>query len=357
MQEYLLALLDVMTRSTDQLVVIFNKLSTPVSPPVQFGHINIHISVLLQKFAMSRLDLSKAPVPLDPAVVHTLHSQLHTFKKCFTGKDFVEQFLKLGREAEAGRQSSSEPTTPSPRLPTFQRSPVIGGHFNSSATGPRIVYTVQYAKDVGKFLLAEKILLPLPGPWQGFGDSEGEEEEGEEEEEEGLVDRHQRSSSIQSDQLGRPAEGDRARADAAKDTPPSSVENSPRLQPSKRRRPPFNYHTGLQDSGSTVPLTAKFVYSPQSLYKFADVEDFESHALYHSQILSASAHPQAVDGLEETTAFERARMGMLFLVQDLLLQRGRREKRVKQFLQTPPALSVAERRKHQYVECNLIFKL
>ena len=317
---------------------------------------------------MSRLDLSRTPVPLDAAVIHTLHSQLHTFKKCFSGKEFVEQLLRVGREAEATRQSSSEPTTPSPQIAFQQRSPRTGSRhiYNSptSGAGARIFYTVHYAKEVGQFLLSERILLPLPSLRQHSpdfdSDYEEDDDEEEEEEERVLTSRQHESSSIQSDQRVIRVdveEGGGGGGGGANLSVPSSSENSPRLQPS-RRRAPLDYRTDVQErSNSASQIPVDFVYSPQSLYKFANVEDFESRALYHSQILSASAHPQAADGLEETTAFEKARMGMLFLVYDLLLQRARREKRVKQFLQTPPALSVADRRKRQFVDCNLIFKM
>ena len=313
---------------------------------------------------MSRLDLSRTPVQLDSSVIHTLHSQLHTFKKCFSGKEFVEQLLKLGRETEAMRQSSSEPTTPSPQISLQLRSPKTGKRHiynspTSSGASPRIFYTVHYAKEVGQFLLREQILLPLPSLRQQSFDSDDDEEEGEER---GRASRQQESSTIQADKpvtkqenVGE-GEADRRDVNYSK-TVPSSTENSPRLRPT-RRTAPFDYQTDVQGSSNSASrLAAEFTYSPQSLYKFADVEDFESRVLYHSQILSASAHPQAADGLEETTAFEKARMGMLFLVYDLLQQRGRREKRVKQFLQTPRALTVAERRKRQFVDCNLIFKM
>ena len=323
---------------------------------------------------MSRLDLSRAPVPVDTGVVHTLHSQLHMFKKCFSGKDFVEQLLKLGREAESARQGSSEPNTPSPQITGFQGSPGASRHaFNSPASSTRINYTVQYAKDIGQFLLSEEILLSLPGLRESAGYGSEDEEEGEGER--GLTGLQHESSSIQSDHrvsMQDRAEGGRGRdrdnaavkttAKNAGSSSSSSAENSPQLQPPRRRqtrgRPQFNHLTEVEERDlSTAHLPRQFVYSPQSHYKFANVEDFESRALYHSQILSASTLPQAVVGMEETTAFETARMGMLFLVHDLLLQRARRERRVKQFLQTPPAVSVADRRKHQYVDCNLIFKL
>ena len=345
-----------MTRSTDQLITIFNKLSTPVSPiSIVYIHtlaVSVRHIIEMQHFAMSRVDLTRAPVPVDPTVIHTLRAQLHTFKKCFSGKEFVEQFLKLGREAEMLRlQASSEPSTPSPQI-AMQRSPGGGHAYNS--TGTKIYYTVHYAKEVGQFLLSERVLLPLPNLHHGSSVYDSDEAA----EDPVSSTRLHESSSIQTDQRVRlvdAREGGGGRGGLAVEN--HLKEDSPQLP--RTRRSVLDYRTGIQeDEDASVKLVSDiFVYSPQSLYKFSDVEDFESRTLYHSLILSASAHPHAASGMEETTAFERARMGMLFLVQDLLQQRARKDKMIKQFLQTPRALEVADRRKRQYVDCNLIFKM
>ena len=294
---------------------------------------------------MSRLDLTRAPVPVDSTILHTLRSQLHTFKKCFSGKEFVEQFLKLGREAETLRLSSSEPNTPSPQVGT-QHSPGLGvGRVYNSAS-PRILYTINYAKDVGQYLLSERILLPLPNLRQSSSECDSDEGGGEGR---ASSDRLHESSSIQSEQRARRVAGE---GGAGGRTLASKSPQIPRSKPTR------DYRINPQESDLTFQFVSDtFVYSPNSLYKFSDVEDFESRALYHSQILSASAHPNAAGGMEEITAFEKARLGMLLLVHDLLLQRARKEKRAKQFLQTPHAVTVAERRKQQYVDCNLIFKM
>ena len=303
---------------------------------------------------MSRLDLSRAPVPIDSAIIHTLRSQLHTYKKCFSGKEFVEQFLQLGRDAEAQRLNSSETSTPSP-LVAHQRSPGLGTLAYSS-TGTQIVYTVHYAKEVGQYLLSERILLPLPNLSHNLSELDSDSSE----RTPGSLG-IQESSSIPSDHLVRRIgdSGTRRGAAASKHFNHLSVEDSPQLlHKGHRHTHDLGFQTDLQESGSTPQLvTDIFVYSPQSLYKFSDVEDFESQALYHSQILTASAHPQAAGNLEEAATFERARLGMLFLVHDLLLQRAKKEKRAKQFLQTPRAVRAAEQRKEQHTNCDLIFKM
>ena len=304
---------------------------------------------------MSRLDLTRAPVPVDSTILHTLRSQLHTFKKCFSGKEFVEQFLKLGREAETLRLNSSEPNTPSPQVGT-QHSPGLSGGRVYNSASPRILYTINYAKDVGQYLLSERILLPLPNLRQSSSECDSDEGGGEGR---ASSDRLHESSSIQSEQRARRVAGDGgaggATAVGTRFNGRSLASKSPQIP---RSKPTHNYRIDPQESDLTFQFVSDtFVYSPNSLYKFSDVEDFESRALYHSQILSASAHPNAAGGMEEITAFEKARLGMLLLVHDLLLQRARKEKRAKQFLQTPHAVTVAERRKQQYVDCNLIFKM
>lgn len=305
---------------------------------------------------MSRLDLTRAPVPVDPAVVHTLRSQLHTFKKCFSGKDFVEQFLKLGREAEMLRLNSSEPNTPSPAL-ALQHSPILSTYNSTTA---KIMYTVHYAKEVGQFLLSERVLLPLPNLRQYSLDYDSD----------GVADDRgaspsqlHGSSSIQTDHRVRAVGGERGgrRGGGSEVSGMATGDHRERVKSPQHLHSRLSvptYTADLQEDNSTPQLVSDmFAYSPQSMYKFSDVEDFESRALYHSQILSASAHSQTAGSLEETTAFEKARLGMLYLVQDLLLQRARKEKRVKHFLQTPRAVAISERRKRQFVDCNLIFKM
>lgn len=270
---------------------------------------------------------------MDSGVIHSLRIKLHTYKKCFSGKEFVDQLLEVGREAESQRQDPSEPNTPSP-LVTAQRSPRTGGHVYPSTNSP-IVYSVHYAKEVGQYLLSERILLPLPVLVHGGMDLDSEEMERE---------HNSPPGGAQSDQLMGSAERVR-----------NSASNSASIAPRILHRSPHLLLTDSQDADTS--MSTMFTYSPNSLYKFADVEDFESRTLYHSQVLTSSAHPGAAAGLEESTASDRARRGMLFLVQDLLLQRARKEKRAKQFLQTPYAEMVAEQRKEQYTNCDLIFKM
>ena len=270
---------------------------------------------------------------MDSGVIHSLRIKLHTYKKCFSGKEFVDQLLEVGREAESQRQDPSEPNTPSP-LVTAQRSPRTGGHVYPSTNSP-IVYSVHYAKEVGQYLLSERILLPLPVLVHGGMDLDSEEMERE---------HSSPPRGAQSDRLMDSAERVR-----------NSASNSASIASRILHRSPHLLLTDSQDADTS--MSTIFTYSPNSLYKFADVEDFESRTLYHSQVLTSSAHPGAAAGLEENTASDRARRGMLFLVQDLLLQRARKEKRAKQFLQTPHAEMVAEQRKEQYTNCDLIFKM
>lgn len=270
------------------------------------------------------MDVSRCPVPVDTAVLHTLRSQLHTFRKSFSGQEFVDQLLRLGQDTESHRPNSPPPS---------HHSPSLNGHVFSSEDTAHIEYTSHYAKVVGQYLLNKQILLALPNLTGGRGTV--------------IVESFpsQQSSATYS----RVGEGDRTHLKCTN----SSVASSPQV----------NFHrlglTESRESNRPTPTSTgnTFAVSPHSLYKFVDTEDLESRAFYHSQILAATSCPQSGPGLKVNTVFETARLGMLFLVHDLLQQRARREKRAKQFLQTPGVETVAEQQKELHTNCNLIFKM
>jgi len=124
---------------------------------------NISFALYTQHFARSRLDLSRSPIPVDSGVLHALRAQLHTYKKCFTGKEFVDRILEMGRLYEATSRNPSEVDSDSqvPQGESSRNSSRLSGRVIGS-TGQPIVYTVQYATEVAQYLLNERILLPLP---------------------------------------------------------------------------------------------------------------------------------------------------------------------------------------------------
>ena len=285
---------------------------------------------------------------VDSGVIHSLRLSLHTYKKCFSGKEFVDQLLLIGHEAETNRANRSEPVTPSPLASVHGCSPGLGGNAGYGFSSSSIIYSVHYAKEVGQYLVSEGILLPLPDLVAGVPnhDSEGDSEV---EVKEGEVGYPRRVPLVGTSHPQQVREG-RWRSGAVMESPSNTAFIASRML----HQPP-NLLTDSQETDSHI--TTAFTYSPTSLYKFADVEDFESCTLYHSQVLTSVTHPQAASRLEEGVVSEQARRGMLFLVHDLLQQRARKERRAKQFLQTPHAEAVAEQRREHFINCDLIFKM
>lgn len=279
--------------------------------------------------------MSRAPVAIEKSILHALRAQLHRYKKCFTGKEFVDSFLEVGREAEMRRESSSTNTPVSHG--DLQESSRLSSQIYSP-TGQPFAYTVHYATEVAQYLLNERVLLPLPALSIGSG---------------GVItppltdesSNHSLVNSLQHTSSPRAIKPLRRSADIVSSGSSSTHHASPT---------PNGW-------GTDVPAEAMFSYSSQSFYKFADVEDVESNTLYQSQILTVSSSPSAVQRNvnqgDEHSEFHRARYGTLFLVCDLLLQRARKEKRAKQFIQSPAAVAVFEQRKELNVNCDQIFKL
>ena len=116
------------------------------------------------------------------------------------------------------------------------------------------------------------------------------------------------------------------------------------------RAPPTSFQ-GLQQ-----PAHGATQFAIEAWYRFADAEDSNSRALYASQVLSASTVPAGTGDADFSQDMDKARGGSLFLVCDLLLQRSK-ERAVKQFLQSPSARNVLERRRTEDTACDYIFKL
>ena len=284
---------------------------------------------------------------VDTEVLHALRTRLHTYKKCFSGKEFVDRIVEMGRQGETHSGAGSLGSSPIPE-PQGQGSRLQRGRLTTqviSPTGQPIVYTVHYAKEVAQYLLNERILLPLPD----ISDAGEITPLGLSSEDEGGRMTGERESSLSID---------RARAvDASRSLQVAGGSSvSPHLSPIRTR--PFGMGTTSRNFERDAAAIPVFSYSSQVLYKFADAEDVENGPLYQSQILSASVHHQqnSNDG-DETIEFHRARYGTLFLVYDLLLQRVRKDRVAKQFLQSPRALTVAEQRRQLDINCDQVFKM
>jgi len=344
--EYLLGLLEIMTRSTDQLISIFNKLSAP-------------------HFARSRLDLSRSPIPVDSGVLHALRAQLHTYKKCFTGKEFVDRILEMGRlyESTSGNPSEVDSDSQVPQGESSRNSSRLSGRVIGS-TGQPIVYTVQYATEVAQYLLNERILLPLPDTSLSSGTETSASSSDEENTLGGSTPKDPRNILTS---MERSKGIDTTRPLRAGSAGSNSSE-SPHLVPRISPLYPRPIRSAVRDQGRAeeqereIPAP-EFSYSSQAFYKFAEVEDFESNMLYQSMILSASTRGMQGGSRtmepDEPSEFHRARNSTLFLVFDLIVQRSRKERRAKQFLFTPRAVTVSEQKRDSELSmnCDLIFKM
>ena len=240
---------------------------------------------------------------IDQAFLHTVRGHLHMYKKCFQGRDFVSAVTMLGGKVQS---------------PVLQ--PASGRHTEAIPVARSTVYTEQYAADLGHHLLQQVALIEV---FQGDHTShvpprnEGAALEG----------------SVISTSLVRGGALNTARMveDSATQVVPTSLQ-------------------GPQPTHGTAWFTN------EAWYKFADVEDSDSRALYASQVLTASSTPVVSSDTDFSQDMDRARSGSLFLVCDLLLQRSR-ERAVKQFLQTPSVRNVLEDRRTENTSCDYIFKL
>ena len=131
LQEYLLALLDVMTRSTDQLITIFNKLSAPVSPfplPLNYstlfhfpcaGHPFIHFCAQFLKASKESIQhpkLCKArSEDLFHYATHIMSTSLHVFSSTAT-EICDESTGPVANAGPTGSRSHSHPPLPAPHL-------------------------------------------------------------------------------------------------------------------------------------------------------------------------------------------------------------------------------------------------
>ena len=291
-------------------------------------------------------------------MLHALRAQLHTYKKCFTGKEFVDKILDIGRQSEFRSDNPSEGDTTdsqASRGEASRNSSRLSSRVISSSGQP-IMYTVRYATEVAQYLLSERILLPLPDASLGTGvltlPMSSDEEGSTPQDPRALLTSMERTRAIDTTRPLR--QGSKSSSDS-----PHLV---PRVSPLYPRSTTVREQEREEERDREVPAP-DFSYSSQTFYKFADVEDFESRMLYQSQILTASSKSvQSGSGTaaaDESFEFHKARNSTLFLVLDLVVQRARVEKRAKLFLMTTGALTVLEQKKSSELStnCDMIFRM
>ena len=319
----------------------------------------------LQQFSRGHFDITKSPVPIDGRVLHTLRLQLHSIKKCFSGKEFVDKVMETGRECDL-LESVSDTDSPE----SLKRSSVsLGSSHVFSPTGQPIEYTPRYACELGQFLLKERVLILLPKsatiqeltPQQSLVTERR---------------RHQLTASFEhhdgfnSSHSHDYSPGTLRNTLSSRGTGASSAESLGHGRAAPYR---YNYHPH-SNVGQVRDPGPEFMNNANTFYKFADSEDKEQSVQYQNQILVASSHipphpPSTAAGqrtgtltgaetCSEHAELSNARQETLFLVFDLLVQRARREKRVKQFLVTPRALETQGlRRANPHTNCNFILKM
>ncbi len=291
--------------------------------------------------------MSQSPVPIDGRLLQCLRNQLHRFKKCFTGKEFVDKVLEVGELFDFRSEPSSNASTP------IQ----VAGQAGISLGGQPVEYTVRYATELAQFLLRESMLIELPSSSTSLRSgasftpapsTDNERSLGE------SLERHDLSDGLSAE---------------------SQVSISSQRRTGGGRLEQQAIFNSYSQRSASISRSAHQAFSNNQyvFYKFADSQDADSNSLYQSHILAASTAGSQTTGhltlgrslsrstaaslQEEHREFTQARQGTLFLVYDLLVQRGKKERRAKQFLQTPRALEVVELRRRRNVDCNLIFKM
>ena len=293
--------------------------------------------------------------------------QLHSIKKCFSGKEFVDKVLETGRNYDL-LESISDAESPE----SLRRSVSLGGSHVFSPTGQPIEYTPRYACELGQFLLKERVLILLPKsptvqestvltPQQSLSTEHRRHQ---------LTASYEQHDGFTSSYSQDYSPGSQRNTLSSRGTGASSAESLGHGRPYR-----YGYHSRSTGIGQVRDPAPEFMNSPNTFYKFADSEDKEQSTQYQNQILIASSHspPQppvggvtgqrtgSVSGADTCnihTDLSNAKQNTLLLLFDLLVQRARREKRVKQFLQTPRALEAqALKRANPPSNCDLIFKM
>ncbi len=263
-----------------------------------------------------------------------MRNQLHRYNKCFTGREFVATVLEVGRAFVVGPEPSSASSTPVP----------LSGAAGVTPGGRPVEYTAEYAIELGQFLLRESILIKLP---------------------------RNSGSLLRSGANFTPVPLTDDEGGSLGGELTESLSSQSHTSITSQRSCQIPREQSLANTRSQRTNSITFFNDKYSFYKFAESEDEESNSLYQSHILSSSTvqgnsrltsglsrrHSTASSLQEEHREFTRARQATLFLVHDLLLQRKRKERRIKQFLLTPRALEVVELRRRNTVNCELIFKM
>ena len=264
--------------------------------------------------------MDQSPVPLTSQIIHDLSLKLHTYRKCFTGEEFVAGLIQLGEDldSETTEQRDLRPNeTPSDRV---------------------VTYTVTSSVQLGQYLLDEGILICL--------------------------------LDYANSRTGTPLEpSSPERMNAIRTSQHNTVNEerpiTPHLSSNENRSDSHGsfYSTESSSPPTPNPQPPQFKNKSNCWYRFADLEDSVTGSFFHrAQILSMSNHQissqqrRSPDGIQ-VSEFDQARFGTLFLMLDVLQQRARKDRQAKQFLQRPNVIMVAQQRTGNDISCFKIFRI
>ena len=315
---------------------------------------------------------------VDSNFLQRLRSHLRYSKKCFTGAEFVSKVIEIGQGSLAGTLDGLDQERQ-------QHSSQMFHPVNQS--GNLVSYNEDYANTMACYLLEEGILIPvvLATTLDGSGSSTSLVTPNCVSDEEGMASAldslHMRGTRADEDSnverlVSHVREALSREGGVSSLEVPLSHEIYPATDTSSRhmsgREGSQHHHSHRGESrmngnSSQYSDRLRFSATTDAYYKFAASEDAEYTSLLQSEILTASSvylegsHRQPCSTSTpqpENQDFLAAKRGTLYLVLDLLMQRARKERVVKQFLASPQTKAVQERRKlEDSINCDLIFKM
>ena len=250
---------------------------------------------------------------MDPPIIHSLMHRLHAYRKCFTGSQFVEQMMELGKTAEEERLGDpSSEATPSDSLQP---------------------YTEAYATQLGQFLLRKGLLVCLMEDWENS--------------QYGCEDAKLESQST-------------VRLNAV-NTSKHLTEGGKSIGSSPSSSSLLERSTASTSSLTQENPSRQFKNSHHCLYRFVDMEDSTSGPIFcRAQVISAIAKNSQTQSPSQgmrMSEFEQARYGTLFLILDVLQQRARKDGAAREFLTKLNVVRVIEQKKEMNLQCSKIFRV
>lgn len=254
--------------------------------------------------------MDQCPVPITPAVLHQLNIHLHTYRKFFTGKQFVDGLVQLGH-IDGGNLGNLVQSTAREHIPT-------------------VSYSVTSAVQLGQYLVNEGILICL--------------------------------LNYETDQSTPLESSSHERMNAVNTTRHSILEQAqPTPSPTEIRAESNHSFTSLSPT-PPPPQPLQFNSRSNCWYKFSDLEDSHEGAYFHgAQILSICSRPPPRIPTEHNalhhSEFEQARFGTVYLLLDVFQQRSRKDPVAKHFLQRPNVILTEQQRTGNDISCRKIFRI